>query len=1195
MLRRAGFLGSVIWVAVLISGAILVTDFTVTLAARDAVRGRAETFKPDCSSRDPLCRAWTEFRRAHPYPYQAFAAKPVNRGRELAIVISEPSAARSKAELKRIIETAFGEDLLSLQAFRWKIGIDGWVEDLVMKVRFSPRAASRGKAAETAPLDDPLLRDRIALLHFALYGTAYGGRLETIKASSDRNERAGTPNVRISAKELHDWMADSGTRWRPIGSEDTPPATWTAINVGGPTRAFTSEDGSLVMLTFPAKRILAALQEEEAFSHLKEEFRHFTVSSDAIVGGVWTSGGQAAIVARCRTRPLEAFPPLRFETFALLAAQGRDELHQSYERSNALAGKMLTGQYEFRDWAPIYLSEPLIDQELGALLNITDQMLKSWSEAGAVEYIYFSYPLKPVHFPFGSKPLSRILKEESGSLFVLFNWNTAGSAVVAKFPDLSVLVTKQTGSLPVTYGSELKPGEAIETGHLMKYEERAYDYFSGLRDPNLERVVQYTLIYQLFRAMAADLKDGVSLHVADKRDSGSVIEARSDSAGMLVEETTQLLRVILNGETRPVVRNLSRQSLATVETDISEKLLPSIHAFRQRHPQVGLEQLARLLADPASENANVQKAVTLYRFRQAEYNQLVEEFNQLSRSLNTEVNAWLRKNPRAVPAQVSTLEDIIRYLPRDLRAKAERQRALESKLGRRQTELENARVNEQIQDHKQLMSDVGEISRPLRSVAWAVCDLNAIRRKYIQLNAAEPNGWIKTPSVVLSWNRESINYEGGHNLNARALHLEPAKGVRDIELAETPNGLVLRFNPEKTDAVAAKATDLARAVEHGQVRNADDLKSIIASSSVEKRSRFDAMGIHQKGIATPEGGRIPQTEPRPYQLGSRVYMEKKELVTDFRNFAQENDCCIFIMQDRGQSSYIAERNPNSPTERRIVETKDTVSLVTAIGEQLQKGDTRHIVFLDPVEDHVLSLVLAARSLPQGKGRNMALARLLGAKRAKPSIKADVSIVLDDLQGKPSVLRVRNLSANLKEPSRIRRIFNRLTSPISKERWASAEVSILSPESAREMARKAGWDTSREGAPSAVVVSLGGGSGGGTSLKLNTIAGFGSGESSAGASRLGLIVRRSKDAAAKRGSTIAQYFADLKKWLLKEEEKAPGFLKGLKMSVDEGESETFVSELETPDGGNGHLSVSPIQHGIAFRHPRDSGGIPLASR
>ena len=44
------------------------------------------------------------------------------------------------------------------------------------------------------------------------------------------------------------------------------------------------------------------------------------------------------------------------------------------------------------DWAPILLSRELTNTEYGQILNMTDQMLKSWSNSNSVIYGNFPYP-----------------------------------------------------------------------------------------------------------------------------------------------------------------------------------------------------------------------------------------------------------------------------------------------------------------------------------------------------------------------------------------------------------------------------------------------------------------------------------------------------------------------------------------------------------------------------------------------------------------------------------------------------------------------------------------------------------------------------------------------------------------------------------------------------------------------------------
>src|SRR5262249_17486653 len=149
------------------------------------------------------------------------------------------------------------------------------------------------------------------------------------------------------------------------------------------------------------------------------ELRQFALDSDLILGAV-KKGDCVLAVARERSVPIDVLPPLRTETILQLAKANTDELAQSYERNNVLAGKLppSAGPDMGKDWAPIYLSGELIDTEYGSLLNLTDQLLKSWSMAGHVSYDHFSYPA-PTEFPLGVA-----LTEFAHTMEVTFNWNT---------------------------------------------------------------------------------------------------------------------------------------------------------------------------------------------------------------------------------------------------------------------------------------------------------------------------------------------------------------------------------------------------------------------------------------------------------------------------------------------------------------------------------------------------------------------------------------------------------------------------------------------------------------------------------------------------------------------------------------------------------------------------------------------------
>src|SRR5262249_34709540 len=174
---------------------------------------------------------------------------------------------------------------------------------------------------------------------------------------------------------------------------------------------FRTETPGLVVLAVPRHRKL---------NDASVALREFALDSDLVLGAVGTADS-VAIVGRERTASVIALPPLRSETLLQLAAAGTGELAQSYERMSLFAGKLPRAH---RDWPPIYLSPQLVDSEYGSLLNITDQLLKSWSEHGEIEYVDFPYP-KPQTFPFPTG-----LLKHAGTSMVTYNWNTKGVGYV---------------------------------------------------------------------------------------------------------------------------------------------------------------------------------------------------------------------------------------------------------------------------------------------------------------------------------------------------------------------------------------------------------------------------------------------------------------------------------------------------------------------------------------------------------------------------------------------------------------------------------------------------------------------------------------------------------------------------------------------------------------------------------------------
>ncbi len=1020
--------------------ALLLTASAIAHATHEAQL----TFEPGCDRADPVCGAWTAFRRAHPYPYQAVAARVLGAG-EIALIVSEPSPALTPGDWERLAAETFGDDLLRSVRWRWMIGVDGWVQDLVLHVR------SSGARSDAQLLADAAWRDRIALLHLAQYGTTYGARVERIGEVADGDDVVTTPNLEPAAHELHAWLTDTSLRWYRIAQPDSAPQAWR--EPGRTSRAaLVSEDATLVMLTFPARDLVAIRGGLNHEHPLRGEFRHFAVSADAIVGGAWTADGQVALLARARFAPLRASPPLRYETFALLAAHRENEFYQSYERTHVLAGKLRAGRYELMDWAPILLSAELIDTEFGALLNITDQMLKSWSEAGAVDYLYFDYPDKPGTFPFGERKLSEIVRERLGSDRVLFNWNTAGSAAVVEFPELSVLVPRQTGALPVTYGSELQAGGEMQTGHLRDYEGSAYDYFSSLADPNLARVVQYTLVYQLGQALAGDprLRDVLP----EPTPPDLVVAQRADATRLLIARTAALLDGLLDSDDEQL--HEARQALAALlaEHGLERARLAKLIADpRGAYAALDAEAdtLAGQLETLASDERALQGRIDAYNDRLAAYEQAVAAFNAEVDALNGRGNIAVAtfSDMERRRAQIERLsERLVRESAAIERSKAEQASRLSAWTGfvRRRGQLAAASA----------------FRHTLQGVAATLIDIDGVREDYLAANAAEPAGWIKTPSAVLSWANgiDGMFSVGGHNIDARALRLEASSAVTDIEVVQTPTGTVVRYNPERAGEVASNATRIARAVEHGGVTNSQSLRGLLVDSA-PPRPRHVALRLPDEAVGAARSARA-RIEHWGGELGTRVHRPRTVAQRELAQMAAERDCCLFVKREP-EAALLAERNASPPPAALMYRFNDNVSLVTHLSRAARPPNGKPVVLFDVPVGHAQALargVGAAADTPGGLRRVAALIRDT-ARRAQD----DLTIVHHGIDG-----RAFTLNASVRPGATGTGAQRLVDAYAARPDWGGASVRSLGRREVQRLLPK-DWRTATDGTPSAVVISF----------------------------------------------------------------------------------------------------------------------------
>lgn len=443
-----------------LSAALLCSAWSVPAFAAPPKAAKAT---PSPARRAPAAPAgvgspeWESFRAVYPFHIQGVAISAPRSDGTRVLVVAEPPPHVGSAALLAVDPTLLANNRIRARP----VGLDGWVRDFVAIL---PR------------MDNEAVSGLCARINTLLFRTSYKATVLEIPAVAPRSPeiRLGEKglDLRISTADLQRWLLEDELDLVP-GLGGAPAKLRDLLRTGAQGVYFTAQEGLVVWL-FP-DGVDVATQQFAA--------RQFALDSDLILGAISGDKG-TAIIARERVTSLNVLPPLRVETIFQLAAARTAHLAQSYERTNAFAGRY----DDSHDWAPIFLSNELIDTEYGSLLNITDQLLKSWSNSGDTKYANFIYPT-PSRYPF-PQAIMRHLKVNE----ITYNWNTKGAGYGVEAGPYAILALNRTGALPVSY----IPGDGAGAGAVMAAEDTAYNYFAGLGDPNLTRVVQYAGIYQAF-------------------------------------------------------------------------------------------------------------------------------------------------------------------------------------------------------------------------------------------------------------------------------------------------------------------------------------------------------------------------------------------------------------------------------------------------------------------------------------------------------------------------------------------------------------------------------------------------------------------------------------------------------------------------------------------------------------------------
>jgi hypothetical protein len=639
---------------------------------------------------------WEQFRQTYPFHTQLVALSEPDSDGHRIMILSEPPPHVTVGALEKVL----GRAALKSQILKHPVGFDGWVKDIVIELEALPESR---------------INELVSAVHWYAFGTTYKASALMLPATGLKQRH--TVDLSFTMNDLEEHVLASQELF-------SNPEMGAALSVEGLLRTkklgifYSNKPGIVVWIVARGGDL----------SRAGKMIRQFALDSDLILGAA-ANDTHVAIVARERSIPIEWLPPLRAETIVLLASAEGTQLAQSYERTYIYAGPLEKNL----DWAPIYLSPVLIDTEYGSLLNVTDQLLKSWSESGKVTYWGFTYPHPGIPFPF-----TEGLYREAQASRVTYNWNTSGFGYVLKRSGLESFAVNRTGALPVSY---LTGKNSI----LREKEDSAYQFFASTNDPNLARVVQYSTLYQIFRRYKM---------TAPKANPPAPDEPEAELVAGLRAKLDEAMDV----------------DLAPLE-----------------------QRMTRLGPEAAQE---VRRALTEFRQFQSELREMQKEPLGLksvaeclaSGRFTYDCNALLPKGSH-LPAALALSSN--QYFWRVVLTQKNRQEVM---------------------------------------------------RAVVAKNEHRDNGWIKTPSVVMSSNP---GMTGGHNIGASVVEFRtnPALKAGEVRIVEENGRSIINLSESDHAKSSSTMPWLRRAVENRSGATRADIEAMLAKTEVAKRPRDVALGI----------------------------------------------------------------------------------------------------------------------------------------------------------------------------------------------------------------------------------------------------------------------------------------------------------------------------------------------------------------
>ena len=797
----------------------------------------------------PGTSVWQSFRQKYPYHAQFISMSPQAADGSRILIVAEPPPHVTIESFKSLSPV-----LRDAVVMKHPIGHDGWVKDIV--VALPDMTPDQTKALVTQ-------------LNGYLFSTSY--KASFLEFSPDK-----TKPLRAAPMKTNLEVPVSDLRAIALGSNEFLPL------YGGPYESLgkvLSHKQTGVYFSRNPGLVVWVVSRKADLSDFRAEARQFCLDSDLLLGAVGT-GDIIAIVGRERVIPQAILPPLRTETLLLLAAVNGDEISQSYERNNFAAGKF--DEAKNLDWAPIYLSDALVDTEYGSLLNITDQLLKGWSLNGTVKYENFTYP-QPSAWPF-PKPLDKLVGVSS----LTFNWNTKGAAYGTEGKEM-ILALNRTGALPVSYLAEGEGDSAEAQEALGDKEVQAYDYFANLRDPNLARVVQYAAFYQIMRRF--NIKSRVEGTSAQINHDPLSAEFRKilEMFMSLDAKTLDAKFDAMNAEDFSAIDFLT----ALQQADHIEELRNSLVTIRNKDGEKGLDRIAEHLSGPRE---HINQEISLY----------------------TKVMDIVKAQPRAQQEktyeELTSAKHIVNHL-NDTTLKSPFDTFSEAELDELAIDL----TAREISTHKELIRFLTATS------------IRSLKDGYEKAMERPESGWIHTPSLVVSSPGKEKESTGGHSIDAHVTQFRVDNTIQagQIRIIEENKRKIVLYSVHDEDIVPQIAEIVGRVNPAVPARDIERVINANMSSIVKPppRPRNAVLGFSQTSKPSEDRGlQVPQN-------GSPALLGYK---TTVRSQTQARGQFVAALSSTGSSGTVVERlSPSSifishGSTGHVVEATDTASAMEAL-------------------------------------------------------------------------------------------------------------------------------------------------------------------------------------------------------------------------------------------------------------------------